>query len=69
MSSSARRERRCGPTSHTVRGRSSITRACSRICTDDSGKDALVINWANARAGHWADDVARERELIPRVRV
>jgi hypothetical protein len=52
-----------------VRGRSSITRACSRICTDDSGKDALVIDWANARAGHWADDVARERELIPRVRV
>jgi len=23
------------------------------------GKDALVIDWANARAGHWADDVAQ----------
>jgi len=23
------------------------------------GKGALVIDWANARAGHWADDVAQ----------
>ncbi len=23
------------------------------------GKDHLVIDWANARAGHWADDVAQ----------
>ena len=22
-------------------------------------KDVLVIDWANARAGHWADDVAQ----------
>ncbi len=51
------------------------------------GNGALFIDWANARAGHWADDVrahlpaaierrlsdpnmtARERELIPLVRV
>lgn len=23
------------------------------------GRDTLVIDWANARAGHWADDVAQ----------
>jgi Ser/Thr protein kinase RdoA (MazF antagonist) len=28
------------------------------------GKGALVIDWANARAGHWADDVAQSVVIL-----
>jgi tRNA A-37 threonylcarbamoyl transferase component Bud32 len=28
------------------------------------GKGALVIDWANARAGHWADDVAQTLVIL-----
>jgi len=31
------------------------------------GTGVLVIDWANARDGHWADDVARAEHARPRL--